>query len=196
MSDETSRVDDATSDDAPSQSSPEDKVPPVNDTRSNNNRDGDDASDGVQAVLDALREESQKNLDGWQRSRAEFTNYKKRVQKELSEANERAAIDTLSKVLPIIDDFERAIQNIPEDIAEHPWVTGTALIMKKFDRLLEEHEVSVIDPVGEPFDPHHHEAIGMDEGSDYESGIVTTTLQKGFVCGGRVLRPALVRVAH
>jgi molecular chaperone GrpE len=163
---------------------------------------GDDATstdktdESNDSMLAQLRAEAQKNLDGWQRSRAEFTNYKKRVQKELGDANRKATLDTLSKVLPAIDDFERAINNIPEDIADNPWVSGTALIMKKFEKLLEDYDVEMVDPVGKPFDPHQHEAIGMDDSDEFESGTVTVTLQKGYVSGDRVLRPALVRVAN
>jgi len=160
-------------------------------------------SDPIQQELEQLRQELEQarkeardNLDGWQRARAEFTNYKKRMEKQLSESGDRIASDTLSKVLPIIDDFERALANIPEYLAENPWVSGTSLIMRKFDKLLEEHSVEIIDPVGEEFDPRIHEAIGMDDSDEVESGHVTVTLQKGYKSGERVLRPALVRVAN
>ncbi len=145
--------------------------------------------------LAAARKEAQDNLEGWQRSRAEFTNYKKRIERGLSENYQRAALDALSKLLPIIDDFERAMDNTPDEIKENTWIEGIALIQRKFEKLLEEHEVVVIDPVGEPFDPHCHEAIGTDDDSDVESGCVTLTLQKGYACGKNVLRPAIVRVA-
>lgn len=146
--------------------------------------------------IDALKREAQANLEGWQRSRAEFLNYKKRTDREIKESRDKAALDALAKVLPIIDDFERAVQNIPEDLKANPWVSGTALIQRKFDKLLEEFSVQRIDPTGEPFDPRFHEAIGTDASTeDIPGGHVTVTLQKGYVSGERVLRPALVRVA-
>jgi len=146
--------------------------------------------------IDALRRESQANLEGWQRSRAEFLNYKKRTDREIKESRERAALDALSKMLPVIDDFERAVQNIPEDLKSNSWVSGTALIQRKFDKLLEEFSVQRIDPTGQPFDPRFHEAIGTDASTDESpGGHVTVTLQKGYLSGERVLRPALVRVA-
>src|SRR5829696_4637222 len=83
--------------------------------------------------MDALRREAQSNLEGWQRSRAEFLNYKKRTDREIKESHERASLDALAKMLPVIDDFERAVQNIPEDLKTNPWVSGTALIQRKFD---------------------------------------------------------------
>lgn len=157
---------------------------------------GDQEKDALQSQIDDLKRQAQENLEGWQRSRAEFTNLKRRTEREFSEIRERAALDTLTKLLPIIDDFERAIDNIPEEIQENSWVSGTSLILKKFEKLLEEYRVEAINPVGESFDPHFHEAVGMDDTDEYESGIVTTTLQKGYKSGERVLRPALVRVAN
>lgn len=146
--------------------------------------------------LDALRREAQANLEGWQRSRAEFVNYKKRTDREIKESRDKAALDTLSKLLPLIDDFDRAVQSIPEDLKTHPWVSGTALILRKFDKLLEELAVQRIEPTGQPFDPRFHEAIGTDASTDeIPAGHVTVTLQKGYISGERVLRPALVRVA-
>lgn len=157
---------------------------------------GDQELNALQSQIDNLKRQAQENLEGWQRSRAEFTNLKRRTEREFSEIRERAALDTVTKLLPIIDDFERAVDNVPEDIQEHSWVSGTTMILKKFEKLLEEFRVEAINPVGESFDPHFHEAVGMDDTDEYESGIVTTTLQKGYKSGERVLRPALVRVAN
>lgn len=158
------------------------------------------SSDGrvseLEEALAAAKAEAQTNMDGWQRARAEFANYKKRTDRELQSARQRASLDTMSSVLPIIDDFERALENLPEDLKGHSWLNGVSLIMKKFEKLLEEHQVDIIDPVGEVFDPRFHEAIGMDDSDEVESGHVTTTLQKGYVSDERVLRPALVRVAN
>ncbi len=153
------------------------------------------STEALQARIAALQQDVQTNLDGWQRSRAEFTNYKRRVTQELADSKERGALDLLAKFLPAFDDFERAVSNVPEDIKEHSWVNGTALILKNMRKVLDEFNITEIDPVGQEFDPNFHEAIGMDDSSEYASGIVTTTLQKGFRSGDRLLRPALVRVA-
>jgi molecular chaperone GrpE len=148
-------------------------------------------------TTERLRQEAQTNLEGWQRARAEFANYRKRTEKELQSAVEEGQLRALAEILPIVDDFARALANIPQDLTDHAWVTGTALILKKFDKVLEQYDVREVDPVGQAFDPHYHQAIGMDESSDgFPSGTVTATLQKGYVSGERVLRPALVRVAQ
>lgn len=149
----------------------------------------------LEAELSAARDESGKNLEGWQRSRAEFVNYKKRTERELAEKGEQARLDMLLRLLPIIDDFERALSNIPQELQDNPWLDGIMLIQRKFEKLLEEHAVTILDPVGEPFNPSVHEAVGMEESDEVESGHVTTTLQKGYISGERLLRPALVRVA-
>lgn len=146
--------------------------------------------------LNTIKAESRKNLEGWQRTLAEFQNYKRRVEREQSELRQRVTLDTLAKTLDIIDDFERAIGNVPDDLKENPWIDGVNLIQGKFNKLLNEHEVEVIDPVGEMFDPNLHQAIGKDDSDEYESGHVIETLQKGYICGDVLLRPALVRVAN
>jgi molecular chaperone GrpE len=146
--------------------------------------------------VSGLKAQAEEYLAGWQRTRAEFANYKKRTDRELSESRQRGALDTLGKILPIVDDFERAMGNIPAELQGNPWTNGVTLLLKKFEKLMAEHEVTVIDPVGEPFDPSRHEAIGMDDSDTVESGHVTVTLQKGYISGDKVLRPALVRVAN
>lgn len=151
--------------------------------------------DTLKGEIEKSRAESQKNLDGWQRSRAEFSNYKRRTQQELADSKKNGALDALGKILPVIDDFERALDNVPAELKEHDWTIGTALILKNIQKVLDEYNVEVLDPVGEEFDPMMHEAIGMDDSGEYESGIVTTTLQKGYKSGDKVLRPAMVRVA-
>ncbi len=107
-----------------------------------------------------------------------------------------AKVDTLKALIPILDDFERAMENRPENLDSNVWLEGIAAIQRKLARALEDEGIVPIDPVGEAFDPNLHEAIGQDSDSDIESGHITVTLQKGYVVGDRVLRPALVRVAE
>ncbi|NOG50655.1 MAG: nucleotide exchange factor GrpE [Chloroflexi bacterium] len=133
--------------------------------------------------------------DGWQRERAEFTNYKRRVEREQAEVRQRGIQDTVTRLLPIIDDFERAMQHVPEELKDNSWIGGIDLLLNKFDKFLTEMNVEKIEPTGKPFDPTLHEAIGVEDTDEVESGFVSTTLQKGYISGDRVLRSALVRVA-
>ncbi len=143
-----------------------------------------------------LETQSQEYLDGWQRARAEFANYKKRVERDLKDNYQNATGDVLKSLLPVMDDFDRATINVPEDLLGHPWVSGIEMIHRKMGKVLDDFGATVIDPVGEEFDPNLHEAIGQDADSDMDSGHVTVTMQKGYMVGDRVLRPALVRVAR
>lgn len=151
--------------------------------------------DSLRQAIEQLQGEVETNLNGWQRSRAEFNNYRRRTQQQLSDSKQQGELDALAKFLPIIDDFERAFDNIPADLTDNAWVKGTTLILKNMQKVLNDYQVEILDPVGEEFDPKLHQAIGTDADSDYQSGQVTTTLQKGYKSGDRVLRPALVRVA-
>ena len=150
----------------------------------------------TQEMYNAVQTQAQEYLEGWQRARAEFANYKKRVEREMKDSFGSAAGSVLKDVLPVIDDFERAMGNVPEPLEGDPWVGGIGMIQRKLYKVLDDYNVTVIDPTGELFDPNRHEAIGTDDSSDMATGHVTATVQKGYVLGDRVLRPALVRVAN
>ncbi len=140
--------------------------------------------------------EAQKNKEGWQRTLAEFQNYKRRMEREQKDISQRIALETLAKILPIMDDFERALGSTPSELEGNPWMNGVSLIQGKFRKLLEEHNVTTLDPVGEVFNPNHHQAISMADSDEHKSGHVIETLQKGYISGETLLRPALVRVAN
>jgi len=175
---------------------PADGAKPVNGAESaGNDAQQAPAEVSLEAQLTDAQAKAAEYLDGWQRARAEFANYRKRADQELTEAYAYAAVDTLRKILPVIDDFDRAISNVPKDQANDDVMKGFNLIHRKLTNLLEGAGITLINPVGEPFNPKYHEAIGTDESSDVPSGHVTAVLQKGYLYGDKVLRPALVRIA-
>ncbi|MCC7205905.1 MAG: nucleotide exchange factor GrpE [Anaerolineae bacterium] len=136
-------------------------------------------------------------LDGWQRARAEFANFRRRADKEREDIYQNATVDVLTRLLPVIDDFERALGVVPSGQQNDDLIKGFSLIYRKLMGLLEGAGVQVIDPKGQPFDPHYHEAVGRDEPTpEMPAGHVTTVMQKGYLHGNRVVRPALVRVAQ
>ena len=149
----------------------------------------------LMAALIEAQQQAKANEDGWQRARAEFANYKKRTERERGELFQRAALDTLKALLPIIDDFDRAFESVPAGLQEDPWLGGVSMIQRKFLTLLEQYEVEAMDPTGQAFDPNLHQAIGLEESDEVESGHVIETLQKGYCAGDKVLRLALVKVA-
>ena len=128
-----------------------------------------------------------------QRERAEFVNYKNHIvrDQETSRANMKG--DILQKVLPVLDDLERALQNRPADEA---WASGIELIARKFQSVLESEGVKRIEAEGQPFDPNFHEAISHEPNEDVPSEHVIAIVRNGYVIGERVIRPALVRVAQ
>lgn len=146
--------------------------------------------------LAALEKKAKEYMDGWMRERADFANYKKRVENQLRDSAQNAAVEALVALLPVIDDFERAMSNVPSELAGNPWLNGISMIQRKFQKMLDDQGVTILDPVGEVFDPNRHEAVGMEDSSEVESGHVTVTLQKGYAHGERILRPALVKVAN
>jgi molecular chaperone GrpE len=146
--------------------------------------------------LKQARAEAAENLDGWQRARAEFANYKRRTDAERIESSATAGADVLTRVLPIVDDFDRAAATLPDELKSQPWVNGVMLVHRKLTNLLEQSNVKPIaaNP-GDVFDPNLHEAITHEESVDIESGHIIGEVTRGYKLGERVLRPAMVRVA-
>lgn len=171
-----------------------------------NEADQSPAEDAVQDTVDikanhspettALLAKIEEYKDGWQRERAQFANYKRRAEREQSEARSRGAQEAIMKLLPVIDDFERVMQVVPEELRANPWFKGIELTINKIDKVLADLQIEKIDPTGELFDPTRHEAIGLEETSEVPSGHVSSTLLTGYMSGDRVLRTALVRVAQ
>lgn len=164
-----------------------------------NNTNSQEAEVDIEKITSAMatfKAEAERNLEGWQRERAEFQNYKRRVERDIKDIQRKAELETISKVFPIVDDFERALANIPADLLDNSWVHGTTLILNKFKKLFEEYEIIAIHPANEPFDPYLHQAIVREASNEVESGHIIETLQKGYKCGDTVLRPALVKVAN
>ena len=143
------------------------------------------------------KSKSTEYLDGWQRARAEFANYKKR--QETDYANIRAISNSalMAKLLPVLDDFERAAKTMPSALKDMTWIDGVLLIQRKLQLILESEGVKVIEvKPNDVFDPTWHEAVSYDEAPGIENGHVIEELQKGYKLGERVIRPALVRVAR
>jgi molecular chaperone GrpE len=145
--------------------------------------------------LAAAREEAARNLEGWQRAQAEFANARKRLEKQRADAYLDANIDLVRKLLPVVDDMDRALQSAPAEIQGNGWFSGLTMVGRKFGTVLESLQVEPIEAVGQPFDPNLHEAIGQEPTDEYESGIVSREMQKGYRLGDRVIRPSLVYVA-
>lgn len=148
-----------------------------------------EAGDDLEAQVIELREK-------WLRSEAELQTYRRRVQRDLEEAEARAKERVLAEVMSVADDLERAL-----DAAEHrersgPIFQGVQLVHERVRDILSSHGVDIIDPVGKPFDPHESEAMLEVESSEFSPGVVVEVIEKGYRQGDRLLRPAKVTVAR
>ena len=151
----------------------------------------------AQAEREQLAAQAAENLDGWQRARAEFANYKRRVEAERSELAASAGAEALKRVLPAVDDFERAMQTLPADLNDHPWVNGVLMVQRKLNAALEQSGITPIaTSPGDTFDPNVHEAITHEDSDQFTSEQIIGEVQRGYKIGDRVLRPAMVRVAR
>jgi molecular chaperone GrpE len=146
--------------------------------------------------LKQSRAEAAEYLEGWQRAKADFVNFKRRMELERTEMFNSVSGDILARVLPAVDDFDRAVQTLPEELKDNGWVNGVLLIQRKLSGLLDQSGARQI-PVepGDEFDPTIHEAVTHEDSEEVMSGHIIAEVQRGYKMGDRVLRPALVRVA-
>ncbi len=159
--------------------------------------------EGSEAQLQAIQEKleeaeatAQEYLGGWQRAQATFENYRKRMQKEREEWRATSNAQLLGKLLPILDDFDRAFSMMPESLKDDAWFSGIKLIQRKIQSILETENVAPMDAEpGDTFDPKFHQAVLHQETEDFEDDQIMTVVEKGYVLGKRVLRPAMVVVA-
>ncbi|MCQ3938212.1 MAG: nucleotide exchange factor GrpE [Chloroflexi bacterium] len=150
-------------------------------------------SEALKRQLEEAQAQASEFKDNWLRSQAEFQNYRKRVERDNDSFKASTKGDILKKVLPVLDDLERALQNRPADDA---WADGIELVVRKFQNILEMEGVKKIEAKGAAFDPNFHEAISHEPADGVQSGHVIEVVQNGYVLGERVIRPALVRVAQ
>jgi molecular chaperone GrpE len=151
-----------------------------------------DGADGdelrrVKAEIDHLREMYLRKL-------AEFDNYRKRIDRERQELRRTAAEGLVSELLPVLDNFERAVQHA-EESEPAAFREGVAMIARQFADILQRSGLETIDPTGHRFDPELHEAVQRIEGSEYAPGSIVGVFSRGYLFGGRLIRPAMVAVA-
>ena len=149
----------------------------------------------IQAALETSEAKAEEYLDGWQRAKAEFANFRKRQERERELAKFESVGRIIKRYLPIVDDMERALKDRPTEGDGTAWAEGVELIYRKLISILEAEGVTPLEVEGEMFDPNLHEAVLQTPSKDHESGQVIEVLQTGYMLGERVLRPAVVRVA-
>lgn len=146
--------------------------------------------------LEEAQAKAEEYLNGWQRALADFTNYKRRIERDQQQTMQNTVGSVVKRYLPILDDLERALNNRPKDGEGAVWANGIELIYRKFLMSLEADGVKSMQAEGQMFDPNLHEAISQEPSQEHDSGQIIEVLQKGYLIGERVLRPAVVRVAE
>jgi molecular chaperone GrpE len=156
-----------------------------------------DEYDALEKELESLQAQVEEQQDGWLRTRADFDNYKKRVQRDAARSYQDALASIIKIYLTIADDLERALKNRPETAEVTGWVDGIELIYQKLLNQIKNQGVERMDVnPGDDFDPNIHEAITQEEHPDYQEGQIIDVVQTGYRISDRIIRPAMVRVAR
>lgn len=147
----------------------------------------EDATEDWKAKADEFK-------DKWLRTAADFDNYVKRQQRDRQKQDADIRIRIVKKLLPALDDMNRALKNTPVNLANDPWVQGVILIERKLRAVLDDFEVKPIEAVGKLFDPAYHEAV-MAEASELPEGTILEEFTKGYILAGQVVRATSVKVS-
>lgn len=142
--------------------------------------------------IENLHKQSDEYLNGWKRAKADYLNLKKEMEAQNKEIKEWLSKIFLLPVLDIMDNFDKAFNNIPENLKNDVWVEGIKNIKKQSEDFLKTQGVEAMKVIGEKFDPLKQEAVELVEGG--ESGIITEELRKGYLINGEVLRPAKIKI--
>jgi molecular chaperone GrpE len=145
-------------------------------------------------VMSDLQRERDDYYDRWLRKNAEFDNYRKRIERERREQADQAVVNLLEELLLVVDDLDRAM-TIETDQDSDAYRRGVELIHAKLHDLLRKHGVTPIETLGSDFDPNLHQAVMHETSPQHREGEVTSELRRGYLINGRLLRPAMVKVA-
>ena len=132
-----------------------------------------------------------------QRTRADFENYRKRVEAEKQSAHQMGQAKSVMKLLPVVDTIERAIANVPEELKDNPWAKGVAGLSKQLDKQLKDLGLEKIDAKpGTPFNPELHQAVQFDEAAEGDKEVIAEELRAGYILNGAVVRDAMTKVTR
>lgn len=147
-----------------------------------------------QTELEQARQKAEEYLNGWKRAQADYQNLKRDMEKEKIELAKFANLSLLLELLPVLDNFSRASQHLPEEKKNDEWVKGILAIHQQFQSLIASMGVAEV-PAEGMFNPELHEAVGNGEGENVESGTILEVVQPGYTLYGKLIRPAKVKVA-
>jgi Molecular chaperone GrpE (heat shock protein) len=134
-------------------------------------------------------------LAGWQRARAEFDNFRKRVSRDQQAYSQQARAAAVASLLGVADNFQAIVKHVPPELKDHTWAQGVLHVARQFEQLLQENGVTPIHETGVAFDPAFHEAVEQVKQKESQSGLVIEIIQPGYKLGDNVLKPARVKVS-
>ncbi|HEU0169247.1 MAG TPA: nucleotide exchange factor GrpE [Chloroflexota bacterium] len=146
--------------------------------------------------LEAEKAKSADYLEQWRRAAADFANYKRRAEQERTEMAKLFNESLMKALLPVLDNFERALGSMPEELKGNSWAEGVSLTEKALRAALEREGLCTIEALGQKFDPNLHEAVAHDVSDEHDEDSVIEEFQKGYKLGDRVIRPSMVKVSR
>jgi molecular chaperone GrpE len=135
-------------------------------------------------------------LEGWQRSRAEFLNFRRRMHEQQSELEQRLLVKVIEPLLAIADNFQAMVQHVPKELKDNAWVTGVTHIARQVEQLLASYDVRPVGAVDQDFDPKQHEAIEHVAEDGKPPGKVVAVIKAGYALNSTIIRPAKVKVSR
>lgn len=149
----------------------------------------------AQHDIEILHQQITELTEALQRERADSVNIRRRHEEQVAGLKNIVKAGVVRDLLPVIDNFERALKHVPADLADNEYVKGVQGVVRQFEKTLADLGVVRIKTVGEPFDPRYHEAVAMEEGDGTEE-VVCEELQAGYILGDEVIRHAMVKVKN
>ncbi|WP_205516253.1 nucleotide exchange factor GrpE [Paenibacillus sp. SYP-B3998] len=145
--------------------------------------------------LDQLRVQSEENYQRLLRVQADFDNFRRRARAEKEDFAKYASLKLIEQLLPVVDNFDRALTSSKETKDFDGLVKGLDMTFRQLDQLLGQEGLKPIESIGQPFNPEFHQAVMQVESDEHEEGIVVEELQKGYILKDKVIRPAMVKVS-
>lgn len=163
------------------------------DTPPHEQQHADQPANQRSAENEALQQQVSELTEALQRERADATNIRRRHDEQIAGMRTAVKVSVVRDLLPVIDNFERALKHVPKDLADNDYIKGVQGVVKQFEKTLADIGVERIKTHDEPFDPKYHEAVAMEEG-DGSDEVVAEELQSGYKLGDEVIRHAMVKV--
>ncbi|PAD80417.1 nucleotide exchange factor GrpE [Paenibacillus campinasensis] len=176
---------------AEASSAPQSEQEPAADSEATETAGNNAAQEEIERLQNELSETQQRAL----RAQADFDNFRRRTQKEKEELAKYASSKLIQELLPVIDNFERALQASGDNPEFESFSKGVNMIFRQMEQILAAEGLTAMNSVGQPFNPEFHQAIMQVESDEHEEGIVVEEVQKGYMLKDKVLRPAMVKVS-